>query len=245
MNPSKPLDCRRSAAAFTLVELLVVVAIVAILAAMLLPALSRAKAAGIQSLCLSNLRQISIGEMKYINDSDEYFTPAWSVGNLSWDDLLDAYLENRYTDAEKALNPIVDVKDTLFRCPGDNVVRDDPPNVWALGNSQRSFSFNAGSSWTNVTTNGIGATNGTSIRAASITDTTTAFFLSTRAWRNNCLGGSNSASQANLPNGYWDPTFFPSPYTFHTRAYYSHYAFTDGHIEYMNLGDADAMQDNR
>lgn len=59
---------RRSQRAFTMVELLVVIAVIAILAALLLPALASAKAQGKRVSCLSNLRQIGVAIRTYASD---------------------------------------------------------------------------------------------------------------------------------------------------------------------------------
>jgi len=80
MNAVVRTLARRSARAFTLIELLVVIAIIAILAAMLLPALSRAKESAQSTRCKSNVRQLALGILMYVDDCGAYFN--YSHGGL-------------------------------------------------------------------------------------------------------------------------------------------------------------------
>src|ERR1017187_3175037 len=70
---------RQFQAAFTLLELLVVIAIIAILAALLLPVLSKAKARATAIECQNNLKQLQLAWQMYVNDHDDFIP-----GNNWW-----------------------------------------------------------------------------------------------------------------------------------------------------------------
>lgn len=89
--------------AFTLIELLVVIAIIAILAAILFPVFAQARAQARKIVCISNIKQIALGEMMYIQDYDEHPTlmrefPSgsdWWTGEMSnWKDELAPYIKS-------------------------------------------------------------------------------------------------------------------------------------------------------
>jgi prepilin-type N-terminal cleavage/methylation domain-containing protein/prepilin-type processing-associated H-X9-DG protein len=69
---------------FTLIELLVVIAIIAILAAILFPVFARAREKARQASCQSNLKQIALAELMYVQDYDERSQGPVGGTNIGW-----------------------------------------------------------------------------------------------------------------------------------------------------------------
>lgn len=90
---------------FTLIELLVVIAIIAILASILFPVFGRARENARRSSCQSNLKQVGLGLLQYIQDSDErtprtfYGNGGWgasnpTLGHYKWMDAIEPYMKS-------------------------------------------------------------------------------------------------------------------------------------------------------
>jgi len=80
--------------AFTLVELLTVIAIIAVLAAILFPVFTQAKEAAKKANCLSNTLQLTFSVLLYAGDSDDALPPTQNAESVLWPDLLMPYVKN-------------------------------------------------------------------------------------------------------------------------------------------------------
>lgn len=106
---------------FTLIELLVVIAIIAILAAILFPVFAKAREKARQSSCVSNLKQVGLGILQYVQDYDEImprtqpalgapmsfyaFPGTGATGGSLWGNSIQSYIKNSQIYACPSLPP--------------------------------------------------------------------------------------------------------------------------------------------
>jgi prepilin-type N-terminal cleavage/methylation domain-containing protein/prepilin-type processing-associated H-X9-DG protein len=150
-QPSAP------SAGFTIVELLVVIAVLALLVSLLLPALVNTKTKGESVFCLNNLRQLSIGWFLYAQENNDRLpnnfgsseikqflsrsqNVNWAGSVLNWE--LDPDNTNVFLNTTAQLGIYVGHHARVFKCPSDRVLSDlQRRSGWV--ERSRSISMNA------------------------------------------------------------------------------------------------------
>lgn len=81
--------------AFTLIELLIVIAIIAIIAAILFPVFATAREKARQATCTSNLKQLALATLQYCQDYDEYYPGVTDGATTSWETTIYPYVKSK------------------------------------------------------------------------------------------------------------------------------------------------------
>ena len=125
---------KRNKAGFTLIEMLVVIAVIAVLLAILLPSLNKAKEMMKRLKCQANLKQIALAWHMYLNDYDGRFYQAINANSLygGWKSITPAIEDvprplNSYLSLDEI--PQSETEAEIFRCPTD---KGDPSNSSGL-----------------------------------------------------------------------------------------------------------------
>jgi prepilin-type N-terminal cleavage/methylation domain-containing protein/prepilin-type processing-associated H-X9-DG protein len=143
--------------AFTLVELLVTIAIIAILASLIAPAVARARGSGNQIFCQNNLRQLGLAWIVYAQDNNDRIaynlggteikrlvkrnqSYNWANSLLNWE--LNSSNTNEFLNTHASLGSYVAANPRIFRCPSDNVL-SQVQRAAGWSHRSRTYSMNA------------------------------------------------------------------------------------------------------
>ena len=156
----------RNARAFTLIDLLVVVAIIVLLIAILLPTLSRARAQTRMAVCKSNLREYGKASAYYLADYNDVFPPhvhEWDdtpdgMGYPHWFNLLDFYWFGEFILPNQELQ-VSEQQLRIARCPDLEASRQDGDSDWEWEYGHRYIGYGYNAYWLGLYAWGEGVVN--------------------------------------------------------------------------------------
>lgn len=229
---SVPWSCSPRVA-FTLIELLIVVAIIGVLASLLLTALAGSKARARSLFCQNNNKQLITGWLMYADDHSQRLAYNlggaaartnlnWAAGVLDWELTSDNTNLAFLTDA--ALGPYVARASTVYRCPSDSVLS---PLQSAAGWSARARSYSMNASVGDagqISSSGVNTNNPGLVQFFRLTSMPSAarifVFLDEHP---------DSISDGYFVNRSYYPEWLRLPASWHRRG--ATFSFADGHTE--------------
>lgn len=209
--------------AFTLIELLIVIAIIAILATILFPVFARARENARRSACQSNLHQLGLAMAAYTQDYDERYPPAMAAGSgFSWDINIAPYAGVTVTNNKAP---------QIFFCPDDT-----GPRINNFSNStRRSYAMpkpNGGSGGIILSTN-------LSRLLSEVLLPSATLLLVEQPVNANIFGGNSRAvcfyPDQQLTMSANTPPNPDLPYPNHFEGW--NYLFCDGHVKWLHPQD--------
>jgi prepilin-type N-terminal cleavage/methylation domain-containing protein/prepilin-type processing-associated H-X9-DG protein len=216
-NESYQERVKRFRRGFTLIEILVVIAIIALLAAILFPVFARARENARRASCQSNLKQIGLAFHQYVQDYDDRYPTNLGANDSSntttnlpygWADELDPYLKNTQ----------------VLQCPSEKYPANSNPTALILKQGYTDYAYNYD----------IFAPAGAykSVHQAAFIYTASTIVLQ------DSLSGDNLASQAALSrHNYWEEVLDGTSDLKEPRHLEgNNWLFADGHVKWLEPG---------
>jgi prepilin-type N-terminal cleavage/methylation domain-containing protein/prepilin-type processing-associated H-X9-DG protein len=210
---------------FTLIEILVVIAIIALLAAILFPVFARARENARRASCQSNLKQLALGMSMYLQDVDGVYPPFDNYGGslggpvIYWGEALFPYIKNQQ----------------VFQCPSEPTKPSASGDFSGDGFSDYFYNSNFGVGWPSY---GWGSAPDKRYRFkdSDISAPAVVVLFGDNASGNaSNAAGCFSSTPADCPNAI--PTtgvvYSPAPAARVRHLEGANYAFADGHVKWL------------